>query len=184
MKVKCRLFLVISLVGLMATLILSCAPEEIQVEEPGQTVVEAQALQRYEFATEGLEIWKEMQAITVGAFEVFSALEEQIPCRAELTNLLNRHYQLEHRLKWLYAPPEAVEIKASLLDDADLIGDCLARLVAACQFRDEADQVAYQRYSREVVELFVDFFGEKRVPSEETEVKLINLKLQAEKDLS
>ena len=161
----------------------SCGLQK-RVEQPEPTVVDAEALERYEFAVEALEIWEEMQAITVGAFEVALALDEQISCRAEVINLVNRHSQLEHRLKWLYAPHDTLEIKTSLLDDSDLISDCVARLAAACQFRDEGDQAAYQRYTREVAELFNDFFGEKRVPSEETEVKLINLKLQAEKDLN
>lgn len=198
MKVKCRLFLVISLVGLMATPILGCAPtvspapapepappeEEIQVEEPTQTVVEAEALERYDFAIEALEIWEEIKAISFDAFEILSALDDPIPADcSEVINLINRHYQLEYRLKWLYAPPDTLEMKDSLLQELDLINACIIRISVACNSRDEGNEVQYQRFTREAADLFAEFVGKEGLGSRKIERDLINLRLQAEKDL-
>lgn len=193
MKTKRHLLLGIILVSTMATSILSCAPivgpvpatpeEEIQVEEPGQTTAEAEALERYEFAIEALQIWDDIKAIAIDAFELFPTFESGVPCSTEATNLMNRLYTTEHRLKWLYVPPDAVQLKDSLFAELDIVSDCIVKLSLACSSSEHGNATESQRFYSQAVEHFVEFIGEEGLASKKIERDLINFKLQAEKDL-
>jgi hypothetical protein len=137
----------------------------------------SQAQERYEFATEALEIWEDMDDVRVVILNLIVEETPAVDYGSRTAALLNRLIGIENRLKWLYAPPEAVEIKDSLLGELDVIDTCVVKAGAVLQFRYEGDEATASRFFREVVDSL------EGLPSKQVERDLINLKLQAEQDL-
>ena len=81
-------------------------------------------------------------------------------------------------LEWLYAPPSAIEVKDSLLQECHFSVDHFNAILGCWQASERGDQYWFDNDYDEAHRIYED-----EICPLQNRVRLINLKLQAEQDL-
>jgi hypothetical protein len=156
---------------------------EQQNEELRQRILEhnSQAQELYDFATKALEYWEVIQKEYVNTQTFLFTIKETPSHDAgiEIAQIETRLLKTGDRIKLLYAPPDALKIKSSLLEEHALVIDVVRKAIGAWSSLDKGNQSDYNYFYREAVQLFIKYQSIYK----KVELDLINLRLQAEHDL-
>ena len=171
--------LVLSLI-LCLVFLLSCT--ETVIDTVG---ISKRAQELYDFSAEALTNWEDMNnlngdiAMALGKLREVEQGIEQDALRpfGPLFYVLD---EIAYKLTHLYAPPDAVEAKVSLLAQYDLLNTIFTHTsLAAIHYETVGREYEFENEIRIKIEINLEYFA----LSDQNERSLVDLKLQAEQNL-
>ena len=151
------------------------------------TPAEKKAQELYDFATEGLNIWESAEILWSDAYKLISG--QVTGNSGDMYNYLYQWKEQETQLELLYAPPEALALKNSLLRQLDLLGGYLANAYTALCYKENLLPLSPGQSSSYWYNYYLDKALQSPINdgysafSIQNKRDLINLQLQAQRDL-
>jgi hypothetical protein len=141
------------------------------------------AQELYDFATQALTEWDIMKSVD---FDVQAILWQALAVDKQGNNTDLEPYskvinEVEERLKWLYAPSAVLEVKSSLIEQCSLVQGLIEYTESIIYRLNEGNE----SLANELGQFVGDYLVEELYPLEsENEMELINMQLQAQRDLN